>query len=325
MIDEKLVIDVPIDSFSMYHDFVWLQADVNKIINYLTSYLKNHNLENIEYIRFTHDHEIFSNSEYTKIPSENLERFYKFLDEIKIKAIIIRDNNIGKKDYFSKRILHNAIPFFLGGTALHSLQIQPRKFKKKFACLNFRNRSHKNQVVEFLYKSGISENTYLTHNFSVLDKPPITMEIDLEFDELQESQFGQSTYYPTRLNVESFCNIVTETFFNEFNTIFITEKIEKCFSAGQPFIVVSNPGFLKKLKELGFKTFSDWWDEDYDLIEDNEQRLQKIYSVIDKINKLSLEELEKMYKEMHYIFHHNKKLNKKWFTKNIKTILRYEL
>ena len=41
MIDEKLVIDIPIDSFNMYHDFLWLQKDIDRIINYLSNYLKN--------------------------------------------------------------------------------------------------------------------------------------------------------------------------------------------------------------------------------------------------------------------------------------------
>ena len=227
MIDEKLVIDIPIDSFNMYHDFLWLQKDIDRIINYLSNYLKNNDTKNIEYIRFTHDHEIFSNYEYNQIPIENLESLYKFLDGVKIKAIILKDNNIGKTDDFSKRILHESFPYFLGGTALNSFKIPSRKFKKKFACLNFNPKLHRNKVVEFLYKSGISENTYLTHNFNVLDKLPIIMEVDLESDILRESQFAHSTYYPTRLNVESFCNIVTETFFHESDVIFITEKIEK--------------------------------------------------------------------------------------------------
>ena len=64
-------------------------------------------------------------------------------------------------------------------------------------------------------------------------------------------------FYPNRFNRSSFCNIVTESSFypndlpdTTHNKIFFTEKIEKCFTAGQPFILVGNRNGLAKLREL---------------------------------------------------------------------------
>ena len=36
--------------------------------------------------------------------------------------------------------------------------------------------------------------------------------------------------------------------------------------------MISHSHTLKKLKEFGFKTFSDWWDESYDTEEDDSRR-----------------------------------------------------
>ena len=42
---------------------------------------------------------------------------------------------------------------------------------------------------------------------------------------------------------------------------------------------------LKKLRELGFKTFGNFWDESYDEIEDKMERLEKVFEVIAYIDK----------------------------------------
>ena len=69
------------------------------------------------------------------------------------------------------------------------------------------------------------------------------------------------------LNIEAhldcFLNIVTETLFNS-ESIFISEKTYKPIYLCQPFIIFGNPHTLKKLKQLGYKTFDKWIDESYD-------------------------------------------------------------
>jgi hypothetical protein len=65
--------------------------------------------------------------------------------------------------------------------------------------------------------------------------------------------------------------------------------------------------YLKKLKELGFKTFDSLWDESYDTILDNEDRLIKIFDLITEISEWPLEECEKKYKSVLDICIYNKK------------------
>ena len=72
-----------------------------------------------------------------------------------------------------------------------------------------------------------------------------------------------------------------------------------------PLIVVGAPYSLEYIKSLGFKTFDRWWDESYDTVENHQDRLKKIFDVIDYINSKPIEELKTIYEEMHEILDHN--------------------
>ena len=80
----------------------------------------------------------------------------------------------------------------------------------------------------------------------------------------------------------SLISIVTETNFDQ-REVTLTEKSFKPFKEKHPFITVGVPGCLKGLRELGFKTFSDYWDEGYDDIVDGHLRLQHISDLIKEI------------------------------------------
>jgi hypothetical protein len=87
----------------------------------------------------------------------------------------------------------------------------------------------------------------------------------------------------------SLINIVTETYF--FNKIIhITEKTYKPIAFMQPFILVAAAGSLQHLKDMGFKTFSNFWDESYDQELDDKQRFRKITALIQSISDWTKEE-----------------------------------
>ena len=65
-----------------------------------------------------------------------------------------------------------------------------------------------------------------------------------------------------------------------------------------PFFVVGNPHTLKKLKELGFKTFECIWDESYDNELDLNTRIEKIISEVKKLTNISLEELHEKFRKL---------------------------
>ena len=106
-----------------------------------------------------------------------------------------------------------------------------------------------------------------------------------------------------------FCDIVTESRFAQ-PTANYSEKSYHPMWYKKPFVLGAPPHTLKLLKEHGFKTFSDFWDESYDSITVHEERLLKIFEVIDFINSKSIEELQEMYVQMKPILEHNYNLIK---------------
>jgi len=78
--------------------------------------------------------------------------------------------------------------------------------------------------------------------------------------------------------------------------------------AKHPFILISSKGTIKKLKELGFKTFDKWWDESYDECDYFIERIDKIVKIVQEISNKPKEQLVKMREEMKDICNHNQKL-----------------
>ena len=71
---------------------------------------------------------------------------------------------------------------------------------------------------------------------------------------------------------------------------------------------------------MGFKTFYEFWDEDYDGFETKDRYL-KILKLIDYIANKSIEELHLMYQSMQDILNYNYNLlTTKQFIKNIKYV-----
>lgn len=75
--------------------------------------------------------------------------------------------------------------------------------------------------------------------------------------------------------------------------------------------------YLIHLRQMGFQTFHDFWDEDYDG-HGMEQRYTRILDLIDSLAKKSPQELQDMYAQMQPILDHNHQLLiEKTFTRNI--------
>ena len=116
----------------------------------------------------------------------------------------------------------------------------------------------------------------------------------------------RKSHSPEKSYRESFCAIVQESRVTQ-PWPNISEKTLNAIDNYRPFIIVGAPGTLKMLKEMNFKTFDQWWDESYDEINNNTDRLAKICDIIDYINSFSLHELKSFYDDMLPILIHNRK------------------
>ena len=109
--------------------------------------------------------------------------------------------------------------------------------------------------------------------------------------------FRTDNTFQKELFLDSVIHIVSETSFH-VNELFISEKTLKPILNFQPFIMIGPCGILKELKQLGFKTFADFWDESYDEIKDPKNRYLKVREIILELNSKSIKELNNLYKNL---------------------------
>lgn len=104
--------------------------------------------------------------------------------------------------------------------------------------------------------------------------------------------------------LKSFCAVVTESYF-AMPTGIVSEKILNAVKLGRPFVLVAPPRTLEYMHKLGFETFGRYWNEDYDIEPNHEQRMIKILAVLDHINSMSIGELKAWYANMKDTLEHN--------------------
>jgi len=116
---------------------------------------------------------------------------------------------------------------------------------------------------------------------------------------------------PEHLNILQYYNnifldVICETYFTG-NTFFPTEKTARPLIAKTPFLLFGPKDYLSNLKKLGFKTFNNYWSEEYDR-HAGLYRAKEIEKILLQISKKSIAELEIMYNDMLPILDHNKNL-----------------
>ena len=122
----------------------------------------------------------------------------------------------------------------------------------------------------------------------------------------------ENSYYPiqhpSNLNLlqyyrDIFVDVVVEP--NVSGKCFlVTEKLWRAILAKRPFIVVSTPNYLNNLKRLGFKTFNNYWAEEYDIHKEG-NRINKIKLILQEISSWTLDELSNKLQDMESILDHN--------------------
>jgi hypothetical protein len=85
--------------------------------------------------------------------------------------------------------------------------------------------------------------------------------------------------------------------------VFMTERIWKSIIAEHVFVVHGNYLYLQKLREMGFKTFSKYFDEGYDLARDQNERAEKIANTC---RDLLTKNWQDIYLQTKYLRQHNK-------------------
>ena len=99
-----------------------------------------------------------------------------------------------------------------------------------------------------------------------------------------------------------------EAFDDDKICAYFTEKITKPLYYGQPFILIGFKKSLKFLKEMGFETYDDIFDESYDEMETWEERTRAVWKEIERVLTLSDSEFyEKFNKVQEKVIYNQKR------------------
>ena len=168
------------------------------------------------------------------------------------------------------------------------------------------SRKHRKKLYDVLLQQQLLKNSLVSF-----------IDLDVRLPEEYELPWVDRKNYPYRgMDQDIFedpyndttCSIVSET--NVGNGIFITEKIWKAIIAEHLFVVHGNNHYLKCLRKIGFKTFSEVFDETYDDETNENKKIEKIVETLGSIIKMDSTELYQRTKEIRT---HNRQL---FFDKN---------
>jgi len=161
----------------------------------------------------------------------------------------------------------------------------------KFLCLNGRGRRHRSQLLDSL---GDVLHQAIWTNLDSSIGPIKTLDSRYEFDFYKNNTNLTTSGYvkPALFNndwgeiylnaapyLDTYFSLVTETVF-DYPHSFRTEKIWKPIAIGHPFVVVANAGYYRDLHNLGFRTFAHVIDESFDKIDNNQERLSRIITIV---------------------------------------------
>jgi hypothetical protein len=220
---------------------------------------------------------------------------------------------------------------------LNTLEI--KQYDKKYLNLNRRWRQHRPILVGLLELQGLLDKGYVSfcknvdgHNWTtVYDYLESSMQYcDSELYNLFQSNrdriesipnmfLDTTELYINQVHVDNnldyhyentYFSIVNETnYFKDLGEgLFLSEKVFKPILRCHPFILVSRPHSLRKLKEIGYKTFSPYIDESYDEEVNDYERLKMIVNEIERLSNLSEPQLVEFLTAVKEIVEHNYQL-----------------
>ena len=252
-------------------------------------------------MNYTEGHNLIKLSDNNK--KYNLEDVIKYFD-YKIKIV---SGNLIESEYNVPSL------YFLS----HSYFIKHKKrnytndiIKKKFIYLNRVPKVERVYFYKEIAKHDILDNSFYSwnpENFEGFEGHELV--VDVENKSIENFDYAPGDRYCEWSSLSdyyrhSFCTILCESEFDN-DIIFITEKLLKSIINYHPFVLFGPPNYLKKLHELGFKTFNKWWDESYDSEMDLHKRIEKIVNILNYINNFTDREISKIKEEVNPIVLHN--------------------
>jgi hypothetical protein len=257
---------------------------------------------------------------------------YRLLDFFSFKSVEICTNNIVESNNNYKIVVHrDAFQYFTVPPTIDYGQYHAWSGAKQFGVFYNRPTWPRVGLASYLH-AKYPDKTLLNFRFDPHNKDQRPMfELKKLFDVDPESlQLFMNCYkdFPVQLETVDGCTIgdtvVNHTnqlckFYTEFlidvvvetfvmgRSFYPTEKTVRPMLMKKPFVMMGPKSFLIHLRQMGFRTFHDFWDEGYDG-HDTEHRYKKILTLIDSLASKSHAELQDMYNHMQPVLDHNYEL-----------------
>jgi len=243
----------------------------------------------------------------------------RMLENIGHKSIFLREEdrvNFLNKTRNKRFIFRNANPREHRLYFAATLQLKKLLDKSYFSWLNRYYTPSRDLYKWIINKfSNDSSNNSLLHQSMTefMDGAPYVL--DHTADNIG-NELNQRIMIPEHFT-DSYFTFVTETTFvndNDENVLFLTEKIYQPILQYHPFIVAACPGTLAYMRQYGYETFPELFDESYDTEQDLKKRTALILENIERVANMPIEELHNIY----YSNEFQRKLvkNKETFIKN---------
>jgi hypothetical protein len=173
---------------------------------------------------------------------------------------------------------------------------------KTYACLNKRIRLHRVWFYNYLHEANllnsgmVSMNSFDKHGYIFEGKEISKERIDeilvgLPFlvHEKRNDEFDDNFYirrFNDQISLDTYMTVISEAHCGDSDkTMFLSEKTFKVIACNHPFIIMGNKDSMRKMREIGYKTFDGFIDEGYDSLPTHE-RLQYIIESIKKVNQI---------------------------------------
>lgn len=294
----------------------------------LLNFAKKHNLEKnqINFITNT----ININSIY--INFLNKEKTDSFMNVASIPFLVY--SNVGR-DIFEEKLIkkyedQKKIKSIYSLLDENDLDIDRKKY---FLSLNRNSeRLHRPKLILNIIKNNMFEKGLISllksKNFDKFCENPKNREYKkliaeiypfvVDYEDPEKVSAMHNYFTGKEMWINTYFSIVSETSVMK-DSIFITEKSIRPIIYYHPFILWASPYTLKALKDMGFQTFPEFFDETYDLEEDENKRLQMIIKNVKKLCDMDITEIHKLYKSIKpkLIHNHNLLID---FYKNEKTL-----
>lgn len=321
-------------------NFIDLNSDVNLFIafdcvdvnenftDFLYQFLKPLNCKSVFIDFSTYDNQEISEEDLNIIESLTDKPIYFVTKNL----IQNRENHL----YFEELAYHHIkenreIPRYY--EAYQQLKASQQQFWPKFKGFYYtgHTRIHKIKYLEFLYQNNYLDEFIWTctgldfdigilkelvpieyekefYSFEVLKLLPKAIDYDIFSREKYEERGGNVnliTYLDTCFEIvaetrfyDTAGNNGSKKTYKSWNNI--SEKIMKPTLLRHPFILISKPNTIKMLEKKGVNYSYDFWNFEYDSIENQDDRMSAIQNFTTKVMKMSIKELSEFNKDYYH-------------------------